>query len=71
MNRFSGLENDVTYLQYVEIKERLIKAINEDDITHVQIYVECLQYYTDVLNKIKEYRDGESRNIITEVGESN
>ena len=75
MNRFSGLENDISYLEYVEFKKRIINLINNDDkdldSKYISMMVDVLQDRKKTLDKIKEYRDGESRNIITEVGESN
>ena len=75
MNRFSGLENDISYLEYVEFKKRIINLIDNDDkdldSKYISMMVDILQDRKKTLDKIKEYRDGEDRNIITEVGESN
>ena len=76
MERWKGLENDITYLDYVDTRERIINILNDDnshiDTMYISVLVDILSNTRRTLDKIKEYRDGrETENSDTETGRSN
>lgn len=73
MRKYKGLENDISYIKYKQIIKEITEEINKEDIntTYLSILVKMLDATEKDLNKVKEYRDGENRNIDTEVRESN
>ena len=58
--RYDGLERDITYTKYVELRQSIIKRLLDDDsnLDDVLIYVNVLKTTRDTLDRIKEYRDG-------------
>ena len=76
MSRFEGLENDVTYIAYDELRNKIIKKLMNDDCeldTHLMsIWIYMLQMDRMKLKKIKEFKDGrETEDSNTEIGRSN
>jgi hypothetical protein len=63
--RFDGLERDVTYHKYIELRQRVIEQLLDDDsdLENVGIYIHVLQSTRDTLDKIKEYNNGSKDDI--------
>lgn len=72
--RFDGLENDITYLKYKEIRKYIIERLNDDDteldVQYLYILIQVLKDSRDKLDKIKENKYGrtEIQDSNTEVG---
>lgn len=60
--RYEGLENDVTYMRYVEMRDRVINTLMDDDTEldpqYLSILIQILKNTRNTLDEIKEYRDG-------------
>ena len=73
--RYAGLENDYSYLEYNKMRERIVNVLNNDDseidISSLTIMLHIIKGKRVVLDKIKEYYDGENRNINSEIREGN
>ena len=73
MSKFEGLENDITYLRYNNLKQSIKDSLDNDEVNFVYIkgLVGALELTKKELDFVKEYRNGKDRNINTEVRESN
>lgn len=58
--RFDGLERDVTYHKYIELRQRVIEQLLDDDsdLDTVRIYIDVLKNTREMLDEIKEYNNG-------------
>lgn len=73
MNRFEGLENDVTYISYCTLRDRIINILMDDnssiDVDYIYVLLHLLDNKRTILDMIKrgkEYgREAEDSNTET------
>lgn len=62
MSAYSGLANDVTYIDYIRVRDNIVRMLNDDegilDMTYIKVMLLKLQNDRDNLKKLKESSDG-------------
>ena len=76
MNRYEGLENDVSWIRYNRVRDYVVEKLTDDDskldLHYLSFLLELIKEHRKTLDEIKEFRNGrQTEDSDTEVRRSN